>query len=367
MSAAGDAAIDILADAVGIEPGYRDVDGRLRQISPAAKRALLLSMGHALDSEDAVHAAVRARRESRYHRLLAPAVVLWREPGTNLSCPMTFPEERVERSLDWSLQPEQGAALAGSLSLASLEPSERCSVNGVWFVRACLPLPKHLENGYHRLTVVTGGLEATATLVAGEDLGTLPEGFRERMADANIMSYRLMMFERYASGLFRRPATYPRVAVATFGTHDLPSLRRWWHGQDLEFRRTRGLSAAAEAEQEVQHRHTDRELLIAALHDQQLINDDTLDDFDALVVAVERFLARTPSALMMANPTDMLGEAVQINVPGTVSEHPNWRHRFRLPVDALQADPLIRRIAAAIVAERGPGSSESLPRRQQPD
>jgi 4-alpha-glucanotransferase len=33
-------------------------------------------------------------------------------------------------------------------------------------------------------------------LVVGEDLGTVPEGFRERMAEANILSYRLLYFEQ---------------------------------------------------------------------------------------------------------------------------------------------------------------------------
>ena len=61
--------------------------------------------------------------------------------------------------------------------------------------------------------------------------------------------------------------------------------------------------------------------------------------FEALSVAIEQFLARSPSALMMANLSDMLGEAVQLNVPGTVSEHPNWRYRLRLPISALATSP----------------------------
>lgn len=189
-------------------------------------------------------------------------------------------------------------------------------------------------------------------LVVGEDLGTLPEGFRDRMAGSNILSCRLLMFERYPSGLFCRPLTYPRLAVATSGTHDLPSIRSWWKGRDIEIRRTLGLSTPDEATLEMQQRSRDRELLRAALEDQQLNGEQEPEAFEALVLAIERFLARSPSALMVANLSDLLSETVQINVPGTVSEQPNWRHRYRLSVDAIVDDPWVLRIAAAIAAER---------------
>jgi len=40
-------------------------------------------------------------------------------------------------------------------------------------------------------------------VVIGEDLGTVPEGFREQMADWGIWSYQVMMFERDDAGAFR--------------------------------------------------------------------------------------------------------------------------------------------------------------------
>ncbi len=189
-------------------------------------------------------------------------------------------------------------------------------------------------------------------MVVGEDLGTLPDGFHERMAAAKVLSYRLTMFERYSDGLFLRPATYPQLAVATFGTHDLPTIRSWWDAQDVELCRTLGLSTPAEAEREAEKRQTDRQLLLAALRDQHLIGPEPPEDLDELVIAIQRFVARTPSVLMIANLTDMLSEAAQINVPGTVTECPNWRHRCRSPVGELATNPLIRRIVAAVSAER---------------
>ncbi len=100
-------------------------------------------------------------------------------------------------------------------------------------------------------------------------------------------------------------------------------------------------------------------LLLAALRDQQLATghltaEKNLDPpaIDDLIAAIEQFLARSPSVLMMVNLGDMLAETAQINVPGTTSEHPNWRHRFRLAVNDLSHDPLVQRIAQAMAAER---------------
>jgi 4-alpha-glucanotransferase len=151
-------------------------------------------------------------------------------------------------------------------------------------------------------------------LIVGEDLGTLPDAFRERMAEARLLSHRLLMFERYPNGLYRRPSTYPQLAVATSGTHDLPTIRSWWTRQDIGLRRALGLIFPAAAQQEEEQRQNERVLLLAALRDQQVAPDHleaaselTWPAMTELVAAIERFLARTPSSLMMANLTDMLG------------------------------------------------------------
>ena len=141
-------------------------------------------------------------------------------------------------------------------------------------------------------------------MVIGEDLGTLPNGFRERMAAAKVLSYRLSMFERYPDGLFRRPVTYPQLAVATFGTHDLPTIRSWWEGHDIEVRRTLGLTTEVEAGREAEERQADRQLLLAALRDQQLLGPDQekLEDLDELVMAVQRFVARNSISIDVRQP-----------------------------------------------------------------
>ena len=79
-------------------------------------------------------------------------------------------------------------------------------------------------------------------LVVGEDLGTVPVGFRERMAEANILSYRVLYFEQEPkTSAFLPPSAYPTPAVAVIGSHDLPTLRGWWEGRDLDLKERLGL------------------------------------------------------------------------------------------------------------------------------
>ncbi|WLE62222.1 4-alpha-glucanotransferase [Burkholderia plantarii] len=74
-------------------------------------------------------------------------------------------------------------------------------------------------------------------IAIGEDLGTVPDGLRERLAARGIAGMRVLWFERDADGAFRRPERWDRDAVAMPSTHDLPTLAGWWRGVDLAWRR----------------------------------------------------------------------------------------------------------------------------------
>lgn len=66
-------------------------------------------------------------------------------------------------------------------------------------------------------------------LIVGEDLGTVPAGFRDRMSEARILSYRVLFFEKDAGG-FVGPNRYPALSLAVTGSHDLPTLSAWMEG-----------------------------------------------------------------------------------------------------------------------------------------
>jgi len=179
-------------------------------------------------------------------------------------------------------------------------------------------------------------------LVVGEDLGTVPHAFRPRMQRANIMSCRIMLFERGAGDRFKPPSAYPALAAAAAGTHDLPPLKSWWLGTDIQERQALGLYPNAVAQHRDEAGRTlDRQRLLAALRRQELLPPNLATDGfdDRLIEAVHRFLARSPSALMLVQAEDLLGVGTMVNLPGTVDEHPNWRRRLPLTVDEMLADP----------------------------
>ena len=52
----------------------------------------------------------------------------------------------------------------------------------------------------------------------------MPEGFRDTLAIWGVWCSRVMLFERHWDGAFKRPDEYPERAIATFNTHDLPTM-----------------------------------------------------------------------------------------------------------------------------------------------
>ncbi|MEA4836453.1 MAG: 4-alpha-glucanotransferase [Anaeromusa sp.] len=200
-------------------------------------------------------------------------------------------------------------------------------------------------------------------LVIGEDLGTVPDGFRERMAARGLFGYRLMVFEREGDGRFKTPAALSQDALVGIGTHDLPSLGGWWRGLDIALREKLALYPRPEmAEEERIARTQAREALIAALAAEGVIDPAfapepnlSPDALSQLALALYRYLDRAPSRLLMVQFEDVLGMVSQMNLPGTSDEYPNWRTRLPMDVDALMTDPRILALAR-MLAGRSIGS-----------
>ncbi len=77
-------------------------------------------------------------------------------------------------------------------------------------------------------------------IILAEDLGTVPDGFQDRLRDAGVDGMRVLWFERDQAGTFVPPSHWTPRAAAMTSTHDLPTLAGWWAGRDIEWRERLG-------------------------------------------------------------------------------------------------------------------------------
>ncbi|HEX8805763.1 MAG TPA: 4-alpha-glucanotransferase [Candidatus Aquilonibacter sp.] len=159
-------------------------------------------------------------------------------------------------------------------------------------------------------------------MIVGEDLGTVPEGFREQMYDVRILGSRVLQFNLYDN---------PRETVATTGTHDLPTYPAFWRDADEATRRR----------------------FLDAFHAAGI--DVTDDGLTPLLVAAYRYLARSQSRLVLLQLEDGIGSYEQVNVPGTVDEQPNWQRKLAVPLETLAEYPVFAAIVRALREERPRG------------
>jgi 4-alpha-glucanotransferase len=193
------------------------------------------------------------------------------------------------------------------------------------------------------------------TIVIGEDLGTVPAGFREMLEQGGVHGTRALWFEREPNGQFRSPRGWDRNAVAMTSTHDLPTVAGWWKGQDIDIRSEFGrLGDGVDVESVRAARESDRPALWAALNAEALVDGSPPgpDEPQLVVDAVTRFVGRTEVPLSLVPIEDLLGQVEQPNLPGTVTEYPNWRMRLPMAANAVVEDPVVRRRIEALAAER---------------
>lgn len=199
-------------------------------------------------------------------------------------------------------------------------------------------------------------------VVIGEDLGNVPEGFGDVMAAAGLLSYKVLFFERWENGLYFRPELYPEQSMVTVSTHDLSTLAGWWTGNDLKWRQDLNLYPNEQMGQnERAGRITDREQLLAALEYEGVLANAEFPQASPAVMnhelsrAVQAFLAKSPSRILLVPIEDAIGLSEQVNIPGTIDEHPNWRRRLPLTIEQFWQNVDMNNLVKVMNQERPKG------------
>nr|WP_184087524.1 4-alpha-glucanotransferase [Sphingomonas xinjiangensis] len=182
-------------------------------------------------------------------------------------------------------------------------------------------------------------------LVIGEDLGVVPPGFRDTIADKGLMGMRVLPFERDDAGDFTPSSSWDEQAAAMTSTHDLTPIAGWWEGRDIDWREQMG--AAGDRDAERTDRAADRTRLWQACTDAGAAEspEPAPDQPERALDAAIAFAAQAPCELLIVPAEDLFGLDEAPNLPGTVDEHPNWRRRLPDRAQALFArDDVARRL-----------------------
>ncbi len=186
-------------------------------------------------------------------------------------------------------------------------------------------------------------------IILGEDLGTLPPGFRKKLDTAGISGLRVMLFERRGCH-FATPQQWTKTATAMTTTHDLPTAAGWWQGVDIAWREKLGMAGDSK-----KARAADRAELWSAFRHSGAATTPApgAQDSAAAADAACAHLGRAACTLALLPIEDVLALTEAPNLPGTTNEHPNWRRR--LPADAqtiFTRPDVVSRLAALNAARK---------------
>jgi len=195
-------------------------------------------------------------------------------------------------------------------------------------------------------------------IVLAEDLGTIPDGFQDRLEAAAMLGMRVMWFERHDER-FTSPRDWTKGAVAMTSTHDLPTTAGWWSGRDLEWRgRVGSLGDEANQRHEAELRVRDRAALWDTMRDSGAGDNGqpAPDQADRIADAAARHVGGAACEMVVLPIEDALALPEQPNLPGTLDQHPNWRRRLPGPASALLDTPVVTaRLAGLADARKQPG------------
>lgn len=229
------------------------------------------------------------------------------------------------------------------------------------------------------------------TMVIGEDLGMIPDGFRPKLEDFGILSYRVLPFERewgflsgHGTNAMKHPNEYPTTSVCSTSTHDTPTLVNQWNVQDVYQKQKFGLIDQQQANEKFEQYATQREALNYALYEKgswervggkacNAPRQDAAKLPDKYIQAVADYMGQSNSAIMLMPFSDIFGTKEMGNIPGTkevsFSEkkaileiptekaYPNWRKKMHIPVEHIDKVPILKEVAGILNHYRPHGNN----------
>lgn len=181
----------------------------------------------------------------------------------------------------------------------------------------------------HEAMVGIVALEAhrAGALVVGEDLGTVEPWVRDYLLLRGLLGTSILWFEldRDGTGGPLPAERWREYCLSSVTTHDLPPTAGYLAGDHVRLRESLGLLTRPVSE-ELESDRAELAAWMAELRRVGLLGEHGPEaDPEQIVLALYRYLGRTPSRLLGVALTDAVGDRRTQNQPGTTDEYPNWR------------------------------------------
>ena len=165
--------------------------------------------------------------------------------------------------------------------------------------------------------------QRAGAVVIGEDLGVVEPWVRDYLRDRGVLGTSVVWFEKEGSGWPLRPEHYRDRALAAVNIHDLPPTLGYIRGIQTTLRSELGL-LTDEIEKVRAGDRLELEQVGVRLHEYGCIDGAEPSERET-VEGLYRYVAKTPSKLVVASLVDAVGDVRPQNMPGTgADQYPNW-------------------------------------------
>lgn len=194
-----------------------------------------------------------------------------------------------------------------------------------WIPDGCAPAEGTYVYYDHEAMMGVILLEAqrAGAVVIGEDLGVVEPWVRDYLRDRGVLGTSVVWFEKEGGGWPLRPEHYRDRALAAVNIHDLPPTLGYIRGIQTTLRSELGL-LTDDIETVRAGDRLELEQVAARLHEYGCIDGAEPSERET-VEGLYRYVAKTPSKLVVASLVDAVGDVRPQNMPGTGADlYPNW-------------------------------------------
>jgi len=225
-------------------------------------------------------------------------------------------------------------------------------------------------------------------LIIGEDLGTIPQEVKTGLDEKGLLSYKVARWERYWDDHhngqpYIPPSHYPQKALVTFSTHDTSTILGQFTGWLFHCWARLHKISSEERDRLLMNKEGENRALVNKLKEEGLLGEEITFEaiqeslqhlpsplFQDVINALHKFMAKTPSDLVLFQFEDVLQIESQVNVPGTSdgdsevahksnARFTNWRQRLPVSIESLETHPDILNLVELFLQERKKVTSNS--------